>query len=344
MNTSDLDKYADLLLQVGVNLQPGQNLTLSAEPIHWDFINLLAARAYQLGARLVEANVQHPAFGKMRIDHAPEEFLGYNPGYLPEKYEEHVRDGSASIRIEGSEFPDLFQNIDQDRNAIRQKSASEIFKSFREAAGSGRIPWCVAAMPTDAWAAQVFSDPKAKASQLGELMSSILRLDQADPVAAWRKLGDDLQRRADTLTETGIRMLHFEGPGTDLHVDLLEKGFWCGGPITMPDGRKFEPNLPTEEVFTSPDYRKTNGRATVTRPVEVLGHEVSGAWFEFKDGNVIDFGAEDGIERLTKYFEIDPALERWEKLPSWMAPLLFFKPARFFILSCMMKMQPVTWR
>jgi aminopeptidase len=306
MNAASLEKYADLLLHVGVNLQPGQNLTLSSEPVHWDFINLLSARAYQLGARHVEAQIQHPAFGKMRVDHSAEEHLTYNPAYLPGKFDEHIRDGSASIRIEGSEFPDLFQDIDQDRNAIRQKSASEVFKAFREAAGAGQIPWCVAAMPTDAWAQKVFNDKQATATQLWEIMVPILRVDQDDPVATWRRLGEDLQRRADQLSNSGIHQLHFEGPGTDLRIELLDEGFWCGGPITMENGRKFEPNLPTEEVFTSPNFRKTTGRATVTRPVEVLGHEVVGAWFEFKDGNVVDFGAEDGLVRLEKYFEIDP--------------------------------------
>lgn len=306
MDRDLLEKYADLLLQVGVNIQPGQNLVISTEPVHWDFVNMLTVRAYQLGARYVEAQVQHPAFGKSRIDHAREEYLSYHPQYLPGKYEEHIQEASASIRIEGSQFPDLFRDIDQDRNATVQKTMSEVFKPFREAAGSGKIPWCVAAMPTDEWAGQVFDDTSATADQLWELMASILRLDADDPVATWRNLGEALQRRADALTQSGVRHLHFEGPGTDLHIDLLEAGFWCGGPITMADGRKFEPNLPTEEVFTSPDYRKTHGRATVTRPVEVLGHEVDGAWFEFKDGDVVDFGAEEGRERLEKYFEIDP--------------------------------------
>jgi aminopeptidase len=297
-------KYADLLLQVGLNLQPGQNLMIGGEPVHWDFVNVLSKRAYELGARYVDTMLVHPEFSKMRIQHSPEDYLSYFPSYVKAKYSGMVEESFASIRLEGSAFPDLFQDVDQDRNAILIKARNEVLSPFRAAAMSGQVAWCVAGLPTDAWAERVLGT--ADADALWETLIPILRLDQEDPIATWKGLAEALQRRSNSLNAQHLTRLHFQAPGTDLSVALLEKGSWCGGSIVKPDGEAFVPNLPTEEVFTSPDYRLTSGRAQVTRPVEVLGHEVVGAWFEFVDGVVVDFGADEGQARLEKFFEIDP--------------------------------------
>ena len=296
--------YADLLLRVGLNLQPGQNLMIGGEPVHWDFANVLAEQAYALGARYVDTMLVHPAFTKVRIQHSPEEYLSYFPCYAEAKFRGMVDEDFASLRLEGSAFPHLFQDIDQDRNAILTKARNGVRAPFRSAAMSGKVAWCVAGVPTDAWAERVLGE--ASADALWEELVPILRLDQEDPVATWKGLAEALLRRSTCLNERHLVRLHFEGPGTDLSVSLLARASWCGGSIVRPSGEAFVPNLPTEEVFTSPDYRLTTGRARVTRPVEVLGHEVVGAWFEFVDGRVVDFGADEGRSRLETFFDIDP--------------------------------------
>ncbi|MFP6907410.1 MAG: aminopeptidase, partial [Verrucomicrobiota bacterium] len=144
--------YADLLLRVGLNLQPGQNLMIGGEPVHWDFANVLAEQAYALGARYVDTMLVHPAFTKMRIQHSPEEHLSYFPCYAEAKFQGMVDEDFASLRLEGSAFPHLFQDIDQDRNAILTKARNGVLAPFRSAAMSGKVAWCVAGVPTDAWA------------------------------------------------------------------------------------------------------------------------------------------------------------------------------------------------
>ena len=304
MTDRQLDGLADLLLRVGVNLQSDQNLHISSEPHHWAFVNRVAERAYKLGARLVEATVPHPAFARTRIDHAAERHLGYVPDYVVSRYDGFVRDGTALLAVRGAEFPDLYRDVDQERQAAVQKAQRQRLHAFHEATGAARIPWSLTELPTPAWSAKVLG--REDVDGLWELLVPILRLDQPDPVAAWRDLAATLRRRADALgADGGFRALRFEAPGTDLTVGLLDKGRWCGGAAHTPGGLDFMPNLPTEEVFTSPDFRATSGRARVTRPVEVLGHEVRGAWFEFENGVVTDYGAEEGKDRLDSYFGID---------------------------------------
>ena len=176
-----------------------------------------------------------------------------------------------------------------------------------DACGAGRIPWCVAALPTPEWAAKVMqreaSDEAAEA--LWQTMLPILRLDREDPKAAWRENSDLTERRGIDLTSGNFEIYHFKGPGTDLKVYSNPNHVWEGGDLMSDAGHVFIPNIPTEEVFTTPDWRRTSGRASVTRPVEVLGANVDKAWFEFEGGRVVDYGASEGKEKLDAYFEID---------------------------------------
>jgi aminopeptidase len=124
-------------------------------------------------------------------------------------------------------------------------------------------------------------------------------------VQAWKDHAATLKRRCEAMNDSGIRSLRITGPGTDLNIELCSESIWIGGPCTTPDGRVFIPNMPTEEIFTTPDYRKTSGKVSVTRPVKVMETLVDGAWFEFKDGRVIQFGADSGREVLEKYLSVD---------------------------------------
>jgi len=309
MNQDLLRTYAQLLLKVGVNLQPGMRVNLNAEPIHWPFLNLLAEEAYKMGASFVHVNANHPSFGRIRMDHVPEEHLDFVPGYLEHRYEEMINDNWCTIGFFGSEIPKAMAGVDSKRQAIASRANRAVSKPFSDACGSGRVPWTVAALPTPAWAAKVFEcEPSEEAvERLWQEMIPILRLDQEDPAATWCELAETTKARSKVLTDLGFSELHFTTPsGTDLRVTLIDQGIWEGGLLEVANGHAFVPNLPTEEVFTAPHCLGTNGRALVTRPVEVLGEAVVGAWFEFKDGEVIDYGAEEGKRQLDTYFEIDP--------------------------------------
>lgn len=302
-----LHNYARLLLQAGVNLQPGQGLWITSQPIHWPFLVILAEQAYDFGARYVEIEAAHPRVSRARVDRASSDSLPYVPPYREQFYEEMIRGDWARLDLGGAEYPDLFADVDRSRFAALQTASRRVAKPLMEACGAGNVPWCVAALPTPRWAAKVMgSEPSDDAVQaLWDLIVPVLRLDQPDPVLAWRALADAHVRRSRVLTAFQFDRLLFEGPGTHLTLRCLPQGVWSGGTIDSAKGYSFIPNLPTEEVFTAPDYRRTTGRAAVTRPVEVLGKPVVGAWFEFRDGRVEAFGAEDGEEQLAAFFDMD---------------------------------------
>jgi aminopeptidase len=300
-------KYVDLLLQTGLNLQAGQKLYLTSEAIHHSFLADIADAAYRAGASYVEVDAGNPNVGKSRILHAAEETLGFIPEYKRAMYEEMSNDDWTRMALVGPEDPDLLKDVDQQRNAALQRSARNAVKPLLDSCSAARISWCLAALPTPRWGAKVFDvPPDADAEEkLWNAMVPILRLDHDSPADTWKQLAATLGARCDALNAASISTLHFEGPGTDLRVALTPKAQWRGGSVQGEKEIPFIPNLPTEEVFTTPDCTKTEGRASVTRPVHVMGDSVEGAWFEFKEGRVVDFGADKGAEQLEAWLGMD---------------------------------------
>jgi aminopeptidase len=302
-----LDRYAELLVRTGVGLPPGGCLAATGEPVQWPLLNRVADVAYRHGARFVLVEAQHPRAALSRVDHAAADTLDFVPEFTRAKFEEMRRDGWSRLALVGSEEPDLFQNADAIRNATVQKAIRQAARPLMDACANNQNSWCVAAYPTPRWAAKVLDRPADEAAQraLWEVMIPILRLDAADPAATWRALGDTLVRRSARLNDARLTHLHFEGPGTDFTIGLLAAARWAGGRSNTPDGRIFVANLPTEECFTTPDWRLTSGRVRATKPVEVLNKLVLGAWFQFDQGRVVDFGADQGRDQLEQYFAID---------------------------------------
>lgn len=308
MTPDILNKYARLLIESGVALGNGLNLKIVSEPVHWDFVNRLVKLAYESGARYVEPRLSHPLVAVHRANCAREEYLGYVPMTASSEVAGMVDEAWALLRIEGKADPDVYKDMNQERNAVIAKASTEAGKPLKNAILAREKSWCVAPFPTPKWAAQVLGgEPSDETlAAFWNILVPILRLDQDDPVAAWRKNGDMLQQRSRALDEMGLTQLRFQSPGTDLTVHLTPGAKWLGGPLVTTDGRVHFPNLPTEEVFTTPDYRKTTGMAKATRPVTVLGSQVHGAWFAFKAGEVVDYGADEGKHLLDQYFAIDP--------------------------------------
>jgi aminopeptidase len=304
MNEQLLDRYIDVLLDACLNFQKGQNLQIQGEPIHWPVYNRVAEAAYRRGARYVEVQAPHPGLLKARVDHSETEYLDYLPGYLVNRVHELTGEAWPRLAFVGSEDPDFFSTVNAQRNAQVQKATRIVHKPLMQACSANKIPWVVAALPTPGWAARVLGcEPSGQAMEdLWDIMIPILRLDQPDPIAAWKANTKALERRSAALNGHGFDSIHFEGPGTDLTLGLITGGQWAGGGGKLPDGRHFIANIPTEENFTAPHWRRTNGRVRVTRPVEVLNKSVEGAWFVFKDGRVVEFGADKGREQIEQYF------------------------------------------
>ena len=305
-------KYARLLLEVGVGLKVGQKLVVAAEPYHWDFLVLLTDEAYKMGASYVLVEATDSRMTEARVVHGAKENLGDVLGWVEKKNECLISEGWARLSFFGPTDPDLMGALDGGRLGLIQRAASISGKPVSEACGSGEMAWCVAALPTPKWAAKVFKE-EATADNSADLVQSlwgemvkILSLDDENPSAVWKKKGETLHARCAKLMKLNLRSVKFTGPGTDLTVGCFEDAKWIGGGIVRPDGSGFIPNLPTEECFTTPDMRATEGRAQVVRPVNVLGQSVEGAWFVFKEGKVVEYGAEKNKETLDRYFDMCP--------------------------------------
>lgn len=304
-------KYAKLLLEVGVNLQLGQKLAVAAEPYHWKFLNILAEEAYKMGASYVLIEANDPGLLRARVEHGSESDLDQLVNWADKKNQTLIKEGWARISLFGPTEPDLMGSLDSQRLGIIQKTQSISGKPVSDACAAGKITWCVAALPTPKWAAKVY-DLEASAEVERRLwlgMVKILNLDAEDPSAHWREKGKILQERCAKLTKLNLAEVRFTGPGTDLSVKCIAGARWLGGGVpTASNGDKgFIPNLPTEECFTTPNRRGTEGRMQVVRPVTVLGKTVEGAWFEFEDGKVISYGAKVNKNVLDDYFAMCPS-------------------------------------
>ena len=307
------EKYAQIILEM-VNLQEGQNLLVRTEPYHWKFAAVIAAEAYRRGACYVRVDsneVENPYLYKARVENSRDEYLSYVPKFRTDMDKTMLEEKWALIALKGEEDPDFLSGLDPKRNSTIAKAVAEARRPFSKAVQNNEIQWLVVFAPSKKAAAKIMKmdDPEKALEKLWEVLTPILRLDSDDPAAEWRKNSLELKRRSEVLNSMKIKTIRFKGPGTDLRIGLNRKAVWKGGNSTAANGAEFAPNIPTEEVFTAPDFRTAEGRVAVTRPVlvPVLGKIMEGAWMEFKEGKVVDFGAGKGREVLEEYFSMDPA-------------------------------------
>mgnify|MGYP006279540981 FL=1 len=301
-------KYAHLIVNTGVNLSRGQPLLIRTEIAQREFALLLAGEAYRSGATMVKVDYADPLMSRLRLDGSVmDEYLEYVPSYTENMYRAYIDDGWASISLRGPEYPDIMEGADPERMGIAGKAASRSLRTFLKGISSNRIQWNVCLHPTAAWADKVLDGvPEGEwEDRIWEVLVPILRLDREDPSAAWLEQDAELKRRTRYMNSAGYDQIHFQGPGTDLYVGMASDRVFAGGRCVTVSGREFFPNIPTEEIFSTPDFRRTRGRARTTRPVEVLGSRVNGAWFEFEDGLVTEFGADSGEDVLAQYLDFD---------------------------------------
>jgi aminopeptidase len=303
-----LETYANLLIDYGVNVQQGQIVNITGELIHRDFIALLYKAAYRRGAKHVNVDFVDPLLTRTRIQETTdEEYLSYVPKYVTEKFNEFVDEGAAILRIIGSEYPEALSDQDPKKNNTISSSYWKALKYyFNEGVGKSKVQWTVAAAATPKWAKKIFPelDEEQAYWALWEQIFKICRADQPDCQKLWEKHNTVLKERAAYLNHLKIKELHFTGPDTDLRVFLNDKALFAAGGSSGPRA-EFEPNIPTEECFTTPDRNLTTGKVKVTRPILVNGKLIKGLRLEFKEGKLIHFDADEGKENFTKYIETD---------------------------------------
>lgn len=285
--------YADLALRVGLGVRPGQVLGVTGDVEHAPLMQAVAAAGYDLGARFVDV-LYHDA--RVRREHAraaPVDRLGHVPDWLEARVEEIVAADGCFLAVTGTLDPAVFADVDPAR--LSQVVLPRVRAQTRVAV-EGRAPWVVIAGPTAAWAREVFGTPDVE--RLWTEVAHAVRLDEPDPADAWARHVRRLDARRAQLDARRFDRLHFRGPGTDLVVGLLEHGRWIGVDSVTRDGHHYIANLPTEEVFTTPDRRRTEGTVRVTRPLILRGVEVRDLELRFATGRVVEVRARAGADAV----------------------------------------------
>lgn len=308
-----LKTYGQLLVEHGLNVQPGQVVNIGAEVCHRDIVVAIAEAAYKRGAKYVDVDLADPRVGLARLRNSSDEYLSFVPEYLTKRYTDLVDQRAANLRLIGSEWPQLLANEDPKRvNRVRLAARKAADYFYDEGIGKSRVHWTVAAAATPAWARKLFpelDDDKATRALWDEIFK-ICRADKEDCLELWRVHNDRLHERAARLTQLGIDCLHFQGEGTDLKVGLSDKAVFKGGSDESPLGVHFEPNIPTEELFTTPDYRRTHGRVRATRPFLINGKLIEGLNLVFEGGVITEFTCDSGAETFEAYVDSDPGGRR----------------------------------
>ncbi len=311
-----LDRYADLLVRLGLNVQPGQGVHLTAEPEHAPFVHRVAAAAYRAGAAWVHVGWQDALLARARLQNVAPERLDFFPAYETARLRQMLDEGWARLALVGPQHPTALDDVDAEAMRRSGQARSRATRFYGEAMSANRFAWCVAAAPTAAWAQQVFPGLPAQQAveQLWALILRVCRVDRPDPIAAWQAHDAALRAAAAALEQAGVVTLRFVAPAsapgapaTDLTVGLTPRPKWVGSSSLTPAGLPFFPNIPTEEIFTTPDSRRAEGFVAATRPTTVYGRQVEGAWFRFAAGEVVDFGAAQGADALEQHFKLDGA-------------------------------------
>ena len=301
-----LKKYAEVIVEVGLNLQEGQRLFVSAEMNTAPLVREVVAKAYQNGCPLVTVLWKDEQLQKIRHEYAPRDSFAEYPEWITRGMLDNVKRGDAFLSVTGLD-PDLLKGFDPELIALELKTYAQHFKPAREVISKGGIQWTVVCPPTPKWAAKVFPDLSVDEAEakLWDVMEKLCRLDYDDPVAVWRKHLADLKKRHRYLTEKQFATLHFRGPGTDLKIGMPENHIWAGGGSKTTSDVDFAPNIPTEEVFSMPHKDKVNGTVRATKPLNYFGNLIEDFSLTFENGRVVDFSAEKGEETLAKMLETD---------------------------------------
>lgn len=297
-----VSRYAELAVRVGTALREGQKLVLLGEPEHAPLLRALAEAGWRAGAADVECVYVDEHIRRLHALHAPDELLDRTPAWL--EGAGLAAEGAAAVMTLGDADPSLFADVPEQRAA---RAEPRRFREIgRDQMMRRAMAWTVVACPTEGWAQSLFGTPEV--DRLWREIAAVTRLDEPDPVAAWRDHIAELQRRAAALEEGHFVALRFLGPGTDLSVGLLAEARWLTASLSTSWGQDHVCNLPTEEVFTTPDRRLTEGTVRLTAPVHWFGSIVEGGTLRFAGGAVVEAHATRGEDFLrSKLAEDDGA-------------------------------------
>ena len=299
-----LERYADLAVRVGANVQKGQEVVLVHQVEHVPIARAVARAAFRAGARRVHAEATDLHIRKAAIELGPAEELGITPPHILDWTRSWRESRPAIIQLAGNPDPNLFAGLDP--ALVGKAEPRDLREIYLPLVVERLVNWVIVPAPNPGWATAVFGEPDLE--RLWEAVATAMRLDAEDPVQAWQDHAAALNARADALNAHGFDAVRFRGPGTDLVVGLLDASRWLCATFETTSGITHLPNIPTEEVFTTPDWRRTTGVARSTYPLIVpgIGARVDGLEVRFEDGKIVDVRAEgDGADLIRTQLESD---------------------------------------
>jgi aminopeptidase len=311
MDATLLTRYADLIVSVGANVQPGQVLAVEAMPEAQPLVAEIARAAYGRGARYVDVLYFDPAVKRIRAERAPDGTLEWVPPWIGRRMLDLGDLDAARAVLVPVVPPGLLDGVDPARAGLdRLPGVPEVFKVIDERS----VAWTLAPFPTRRWAQTVYPELHASEAleRLWEDVVHVCRLDEPDPAAAWEARIDEIWQVARRLDALDLDAFHFAGPGTDLTVGLLPSSRFAkeGGASHTRTGVRHVPNIPTEEVYTTPDPERTEGVVAATKPLDVAGSLVTGLRVRFEGGRAVEIEADANAEALRQRCAADPGAAR----------------------------------
>src|SRR5919112_2237464 len=310
MDDATLERFADLIVGFGANVQQDQIVAIGCEPGKEYLVRALAASAYRHGAKFVDVGWFNPYVKRARIQHARAESLEFVPSWYGERILALGDQRAARVALSGPSAPGLMADLDP---VLVGKDRLPTVREGIKVVNERTTNWTICPCPTQTWADLVFPDleESERLPRLERELLHVLRLDEDDPIAAWRSRADTPVTSAERLSERRFDALHYEGPGTDLTIGLLPSSGWQAARFHTVDGIEHMPNLPTEEVFTTPNPERTEGTVASTKPLVLIdGTVVRDLVVRFEGGVAVDVQASEGGETLATILETDAGAPR----------------------------------
>ena len=306
MNKTRLKQYADLLIKKGINVQKGQDVIIMADLDQPEFVELCVKEAYKAGAAIVSVEWNHPVINKITTNKANFKRLCQFSDVEKAKWQYKVDKMPCLLYLESSD-PDALKGVNQERSTKIRSEKFKYIKTYRDQIDN-KYQWCIAAVPGVAWAKKVFPGLN-KAQAMEKMWEAILYTSKVneDPCAAWDEHNKVLAEKCAHLNSLKLKTLHYTSKnGTDLTVGLLPNVLWMGGGEHAQLSRiYFNPNIPSEECFTSPKKGEAEGIVYSTKPLSYSGEIIDKFWIRFKDGKAVEWGAEQNADLLGKMLTID---------------------------------------
>ena len=306
-----LDRLAEVAIRIGLNLQPGQDLLLTAPSVALPLVRKVAEHAYKAGAGLVTPILSDEEITLARYRFAPDDSFDRAAGWLYDGMSKAFAANTARLAIVGDN-PMLLANEDPAKVSRASKANSMAYQPALEKIVGFDINWNIISYPSPAWAKQMFpgDEEDVAVAKLADAIFAASRVDNDDAVASWKKHNAVLRERTEWLNGQRFSALKYSGPGTDLTIGLADGHEWQGGASTAKNGIICNPNIPTEEVFTTPHARRVSGHVVSSKPLSYQGSLIDNIAVRFEEGRIVDAKASRGAEVLNKVLDTDEGARR----------------------------------